>query len=71
MLTTADSGKDSGTFFVNSSLYKELIDLLKRLEDPGVHFTEWLIDRVKDRDEFKGITFKLKKLDYLVEYCWE
>jgi hypothetical protein len=71
MLTTANSGKDSGTFFVNESKYDELIDLLKRLEEPRIHFTEWLIDHVKYQDEFEGITFKLKKLDALLEYSWE
>ena len=66
MLATADSGKDSGTFVVNESKYVELIHLLGPLAD----IIGWLIDRVKDRDEFEGITFKLKKLEGLVEYSW-
>lgn len=66
MLTTADNGKDSGTFFVNKTNYSELIDVLGPLAD----IIGWLIDHVKHRDEFEGITFKLRKLEGLIEYSW-
>ena len=66
MLMTADSGKDSGTFFVNQTNYIELIHLLGPLAD----IIGWLTDHVKRRDEFEGITFKLNKLQGLVEYSW-
>ena len=67
MLITADSGKDSGTFFVNKTNYSELIDVLGPLAD----IIGWLIDHVKRRDEFEGITFEIKKLEGLVEYSWK